>query len=75
MDPVYIVGAGGIGCAIGYALCAAGVRPVFVDANPRKVDWGRRHGVRIDRRPALPARFQAFADWQPDGLSRVWSGD
>lgn len=60
------MGAGGIGCAVGYALCAAGVQPVLVDANPRKIHWGRRHGIRIDRRPALPARFEAFADWQPE---------
>ena len=45
MDAVHVVGAGGIGCAVGYALRAAGVPVVFVDANPAKVEAGRRDGV------------------------------
>src|SRR4051794_4718610 len=44
MSTTYIVGAGGIGCAVGYALRAAGVPAAFVDANPRKVEAGRRDG-------------------------------
>jgi len=65
MEPIYVVGAGGIGCAIGYALCAAGLQPVFVEADPEKVQWGQAHGVVVDRRPVLPARFQVFDDWAP----------
>jgi 2-dehydropantoate 2-reductase len=65
VNAVCIVGAGGIGCAVGYALCSGGVNPLFVDANPAKVRWGRDHGVRLDRRPALPAAFQHFDDWTP----------
>jgi 2-dehydropantoate 2-reductase len=63
--PVHVVGAGGIGCAVGYALCAAGVPVTFVDADPEKVAWGRAHGVALDRRPPRPARFELFAEWQP----------
>ena len=63
--PVHVVGAGGIGCALGYALCSAGVPVTFIDADPEKVSWGRAHGVGLDRRPPRPARFEAFADWQP----------
>jgi 2-dehydropantoate 2-reductase len=62
---VHVVGAGGIGCAVGYALCAAGVSVVFVDADPEKIAWGRAHGVCVDRRPPLPAIFQPFDDWVP----------
>jgi 2-dehydropantoate 2-reductase len=62
-SPCYIVGAGGIGCAVGYALIAA--RPVFVDANPDKVRWGNQHGLTLDRRPGVPAQFIHFDDWQP----------
>jgi 2-dehydropantoate 2-reductase len=65
MGPIHIVGAGGIGCAVGYALCAAGVPVTFVDADLEKVHWGRGHGVQVDQRPALPAAFQPFADWTP----------
>jgi 2-dehydropantoate 2-reductase len=66
MEAVFIIGAGGIGCALGYALRAAGVAVTFVEANPRKVEAGRRDGVRVDDRPALPAEFVLFENWTPD---------
>jgi 2-dehydropantoate 2-reductase len=65
VDAIDIVGAGGIGCALGYALATAGVQVRFVEANPRKVDWGKHHGVRVDERPAQPATFISFEDWMP----------
>jgi 2-dehydropantoate 2-reductase len=71
MDAIHVVGAGGIGCAVGYALRAAGTPVVFVDANPAKVETGRRHGVRVDARPPLPAEFVHFNDWSPIPGSRV----
>jgi 2-dehydropantoate 2-reductase len=61
----FIVGAGGIGCAVGHALCAAGLPIVFVDTDPEKLRWGRKHGVGVDDRPALPATFLNFDDWSP----------
>ncbi len=66
----FILGAGGIGCALGHALCAGGAGVTFVDADEQKVDWGRRHGVGLDGRPSRPAEFVHFADWQPqpDGI-------
>jgi 2-dehydropantoate 2-reductase len=66
VKPLYVVGAGGIGCAVGYALAAAGVRVVFVDADAGKVTWGRAHGVGVDRHPPRPSEFEAFADWTPE---------
>jgi len=66
MDVIQIVGAGGIGCAIGYSLLAAEVQVVFVDANPVKVAAGERDGVRVDHHPALAAKFVHFDDWQPN---------
>jgi 2-dehydropantoate 2-reductase len=65
MPASYIVGAGGIGCAVGYALRAAGINIAFVEADPEKVEWGRRHGIRVDDRPPLSADFLHFDDWQP----------
>jgi 2-dehydropantoate 2-reductase len=65
MDAVHVLGAGGIGCAVGHALSVAGVAVTFVDADPDKVRWGRAYGVAVDRRPARPADFRAFDDWQP----------
>jgi ketopantoate reductase len=65
MDAVHIVGAGGIGCAVGYALCASGWSVTFVDADSAKIAWGRQHGVAVDRLPARAADFVAFDAWQP----------
>src|SRR5436190_19514069 len=61
---IFIVGAGGIGCAVGYGLLAAGLPIVFVETNSEKITWGRKHGVSIDCRPALPAEFISFDDWK-----------
>jgi 2-dehydropantoate 2-reductase len=71
VSAVHVVGAGGIGCAVGYALRAAGVRVVFVEVNPAKVAAGRRDGVRIDDRPPLAAEFVPFADWEPPAAATV----
>ncbi len=71
IETVYVVGAGGIGCAVGYALCIAGVPVTFVDADPEKVRWGQVHGVRVDRQPAQTAQFQHFADWSPPANATV----
>ena len=65
MDAVHIVGAGGIGCAIGYGLCSSGLSVLFVDADAAKLDWGRRDGVAVDDLPPRRAAFVAFDDWQP----------
>ncbi|MCE9563433.1 MAG: hypothetical protein K8U57_15445 [Planctomycetes bacterium] len=65
MDVVQIVGAGGIGCAVGYALRAAGVRVIFVERNPAKIAAGLRDGVRVDERSPLTAEFTPSDDWKP----------
>jgi 2-dehydropantoate 2-reductase len=65
MDTVHIVGAGGIGCGVGYGLCASGLSVLFVDADLAKIHWGRRHGIAVDDLPPCAADFVAFDDWQP----------
>lgn len=65
MEAVHIVGAGGIGCAVGYALTAAGSRVTFVDVNPRKIEAGRRGGVKLNDEPAKQAEFVHFDEWHP----------
>jgi 2-dehydropantoate 2-reductase len=65
-QPIHIVGAGGIGCAIGYTFCAAGVCPTVVDANPAKIRWGKQHGLVLDHCPPQQATFVHFDDWQPE---------
>lgn len=71
MDAVHVVGAGGIGCAVGHALCAAGVAVTFVDADPEKVAWGREHGVGVEGHAPQGAAFVPFADWVPPGGATV----
>jgi 2-dehydropantoate 2-reductase len=65
MESLYVVGAGGIGCAVGHALCTAAARVTFVEANPRKVHWGRTHGVCLAGHPPRRAAFLDFDEWRP----------
>jgi len=62
---VTIVGAGGIGCALGHALRTGGIEVTFVDVDEPKLEWGRRHGVVVDDLPPQSARFAHFQDWRP----------
>jgi len=71
VNQVDVVGAGGIGCAVGYALCSAGVRVTFIDTDEEKLDWGRSHGVCVDQRPALSAEFITFESWAPSSRKPV----
>src|SRR5260370_30154000 len=68
---IFIVGAGGIGCAVGYGLLSAGIPVVFVESDIHKIRWGQWLGVGIDRRKALPAPFISFDDWQPPSRATV----
>jgi 2-dehydropantoate 2-reductase len=65
MDAVHVVGAGGIGCAVGYALKAAGVPVVFVEVNTWKLESGQAGELQVDDRPRLRAEFVHFDDWKP----------
>lgn len=71
MEHITIIGAGGIGCALGHALSAAGQRITMVDTDDAKVHFGRQHGVGIDGFPSQPAHFERFANWQPDPNSLI----
>lgn len=71
MDAIHIIGAGGIGCAVGYALRANRVPVIFVENNGDKVAWGRRQGVCVDKLPAQSAGFEIFADWRPPARALV----
>lgn len=71
MEALHIVGAGGIGCAVGYALLKARRPVVFVEASDEKIADGKKHGVRVDARPPLPATFVSFRDWAPPAHTTV----
>jgi 2-dehydropantoate 2-reductase len=65
MDAFTIVGAGGIGSAVGYALRRSGAQVTFLESCTEKVAWGRAHGVSVDSLVPLSAEFQLFAEWTP----------
>jgi 2-dehydropantoate 2-reductase len=65
VGPITIVGAGGIGCAVGHALLQAGAAVTFVDADHAKIAWGRANGVCVDGKPAFPTSLVTFDEWQP----------
>lgn len=71
MDAVHVVGAGGIGCAVGVALLGAGVPVTFVEASPRKVAAGRREGVEVVGVDRRPAEFVPFEAWSPPAGATV----
>ncbi|MGD8760021.1 MAG: 2-dehydropantoate 2-reductase N-terminal domain-containing protein, partial [Anaerolineales bacterium] len=63
---VTIVGAGGIGCALGHALLSAGMEVTLVETDDGKLAWGREHGIAVDHQPAQPAIFERFDQWHPE---------
>jgi 2-dehydropantoate 2-reductase len=71
MNGVTIVGAGGIGCAVGYALRIAGIDVTFVECDRDKVAWGKTRGVLVDRNPTQSAEFVHFNEWLPDAKATV----
>src|SRR5579871_6841101 len=70
-EDVFIVGAGGIGCAVGHALRAGDLDVTFVEADLEKVAWGTRNGVGLGRHSFLPANFIPFEPWHPPPRSLV----
>jgi 2-dehydropantoate 2-reductase len=67
-----VVGAGGIGCAVGYALMTADVPVTFVEIDRDKILWGRSHGIQIDQRRPLPASIVPFEEWAPPNGATVF---
>jgi 2-dehydropantoate 2-reductase len=61
----YVVGAGGIGCTVGYALLTAGETVIFVECDEQKLKWGHRHGIVVDNHEAKSVSFLHFNDWKP----------
>src|SRR5262245_4420710 len=67
MERVVIVGAGGIGCAVGHTLAGNGVSVVYVERDYARRADGEANGVRVEGLPERPARFISFDEWRPAG--------
>jgi 2-dehydropantoate 2-reductase len=61
-----IVGAGGIGCALGHALLDGGVDVTLVERDREKIAWGREHGVAVDSLPPHATNIIHFDEWRPN---------
>ena len=44
-SPIHIIGAGGIGVAVGYALAQKGCEVLMVESDTEKCDYGKEHGM------------------------------
>jgi len=65
MNTIDIVGAGGIGCVLGYALAKTDWRVTMVDVRPVKLKKGAAEGITVDALPPLKAGFIDFKRWSP----------
>ena len=64
---IHIVGAGGIGVALGYALNKAGCNVTMVEKVEDKIRNGQQIGLTISGEGTVKVPFIAFAEWQaPD---------
>jgi 2-dehydropantoate 2-reductase len=68
---VTIIGAGGIGCAVGHGLASGGWDVLMIDTNAAKVEHGRCHGISIEDIGSQAARFMRFDDWTPNSSDLV----
>ncbi|HEY71274.1 MAG TPA: ketopantoate reductase family protein [Anaerolineae bacterium] len=62
---ITIIGAGGIGCALGHALLSGGMDVIIVEVDEAKLAWGWENGIGLDHEPAQRAKFLHFDHWQP----------
>ncbi len=61
--PIHILGIGGIGAAVGWALSREGYSVVLVDNHPNKVVEGKKNGVTVVGIGTQAVPFMAFDDW------------
>jgi 2-dehydropantoate 2-reductase len=62
---VDVIGAGGVGVALGGALARAGWNVTMVDINEAKLEAGRRVGIEVNGIKERKLRFKSFAKWTP----------
>lgn len=70
-EVVHVLGAGGIGVALAWALARSGRTVTVVDANPRKAEWGSREGLTVEGHGTERPTFSSFEAWAPPAESLV----
>lgn len=63
--PIHIVGIGGIGAVIGWALAQMGYAVVLIDNHPGKLAEGRKNGITLTGLGVQHMPIVAFDDWAP----------
>jgi len=63
--PIHIVGIGGIGAALGWALAQAGYSVVLIDNHPGKIAESGKSGITVVGLETRQIPIVAFDDWIP----------
>lgn len=63
--PIHIVGIGGIGAVVGWALAQMGYTVVLIDNHPGKIAEGRKNGITLTGLGTQHISIVAFDDWVP----------
>ena len=63
--PVHILGIGGIGAALGWALAQGGYYVVLIDNHSSKIAQGRKNGITVVGLGTQQISIVAFDDWIP----------
>ena len=63
-SPIHIIGAGGIGVAVGYALAQKGCDVLMVESDREKCDYGQEHGMVVEGHDPIKLPFLHFSEWQ-----------
>ncbi|MBY0500290.1 MAG: ketopantoate reductase family protein [Nitrosomonas sp.] len=63
--PIHILGIGGIGAALGWALAQQGYVVILVDSDRSKIAEGSKHGVTVVALGTQIVPFVFFDDWVP----------
>ncbi len=70
-QPVYVVGAGGIGVVMAWCLVKSGVSVTMVEANINKITHANQNGIEILGHGSVTTPVIHFDDWVPDSDSLV----
>jgi 2-dehydropantoate 2-reductase len=63
--PIHILGIGGIGAALGWALVQGGYSVVLIDNHSGKIAYGRKNGITVVGLGTQQIPIVAFDDWIP----------
>lgn len=63
--PIHILGIGGIGAALGWALAQGGYSVVLIDNHSSKIAQGRKNGITVVGLGTQQISIVAFDDWIP----------